>query len=293
MKQKQSILKLAALAVLGASCTDSLPDLPPPCEGEGYSIETHHCRETRLTCEGKDDCVGIGANCEITSAEEEGHTYKVICEDEFVGFLDNGKPGEKGERGLDGTNGKDCSIVPTDEGVAITCATLKLISHGIIGEDGKDGIDGTNGKDCTIAPTGEGVVITCGAVELPLSHGTSSDTNGKNCTIDPTLTGVVIDCETVPLYLNRAKGEDGEQGEQGATGNGCTIAETNEGVKITCDEVEFFDLTHGKDGTDGSVITIDKDGYWCIDGVPTDIIAAGAKGVDCTVEEKGKRIEMF
>jgi uncharacterized protein (TIGR02145 family) len=310
MKQKQSILKLAALAVLGASCSDSLPELPPPCEGEGYSIETHHCRETRLTCEGKDGCVGIGANCEITSAEEEGHTYKVICEGEPVGYLDNGKSGEKGERGLDGANGEDCSIASTDEGVEITCGTLKLLRHGIIGEDGENGKpgengedgengkDGTNGENCKIAPKGESFEITCGTVKLQLDHGTNgtdgTSTNGKNCTIDPTLTGVVIDCETVPLYyLNHgAKGEPGGKGDPGANGKGCTIVQTGKGVDITCDNVIPISLTHGEPGTDGSVITITDDGYWCIGSDTTAIKAAGDKGVDCTVEEKGNRFEM-
>jgi hypothetical protein len=104
---------------------------------------------------------------------------------------------------------------------------------------------------------------------------------------------MVITCGTVELSLNHVTdGAPGGKGETGATGNGCTIVQTDEGVDITCDNVIPIPLTHGTNGTNGSVITIDKDGYWCIDGDPTGIKAAGARGDDCKVEDKGAYLVM-
>jgi hypothetical protein len=96
---------------------------------------------------------------------------------------------------------------------------------------------------------------------------------------------MVITCGTVELSLNHVTdGAPGGKGETGATGKGCTIVQTDEGVAITCDNVVPLPLNHGTDGDDGSVITIIS-GYWYIDGINTGVNAAGARGDDCTVED--------
>jgi hypothetical protein len=184
-------------AFLFVSCADSLPDLSLPCEGLGYyDPETHYChQELRPRCEDENNCVSAGSEtCTIKSAAEEGHTYEINCEGKHIGYLDNGKPGGKGESGLEGTKGEGCSIDSTESGVEITCKTITLpLSHGTVGEDGKDGddgsvitiisgywyIDGINtgvnaagakGDDCTVEDMGAYLVMTCGTdkpVEWP------------------------------------------------------------------------------------------------------------------------------
>jgi uncharacterized protein (TIGR02145 family) len=110
----------------------------------------------------------------------------------------------------------------------------------------------------TFGDTGDGVLVTCGELERRLCDGTD--------------------------------GEDGKDGVEGAAGQGCAIVQTDEGAAITCDEVEY--LYHGNKGNDGSVITIEDDGYWYINGEKQDTKATGDKGDGCTVEDKGNRFVM-
>lgn len=45
------------------------------------------------------------------------------------------------------------------------------------------------------------------------------------------------------------------------------VEKTENGVKVTLSNGEPFEIKNGTNGTPGSVVTIDEEGYWCIDGI--------------------------
>ena len=45
------------------------------------------------------------------------------------------------------------------------------------------------------------------------------------------------------------------------------VESTENGVKVTLSDGKTFEVKNGTNGTPGSVVTIDKEGYWCIDGI--------------------------
>lgn len=63
-----------------------------------------------------------------------------------------------------------------------------------------------------------------------------------------------------------------------------SVEKTENGVKVTLSDGKTFEVKNGTNGTPGSVVTIDEEGYWCIDGIrQTDkegnpIKAQGQKG---------------
>ena len=64
------------------------------------------------------------------------------------------------------------------------------------------------------------------------------------------------------------------------------VSKTDKGVIVTLSNGNSFELTNGAKGADGaagSVISINEEGYWCIDGKPTEYKAQGEKG------EKGEK----
>ena len=46
-----------------------------------------------------------------------------------------------------------------------------------------------------------------------------------------------------------------------------SVEKTENGVKVTLSNGEPFEIKNGTNGTPGSVVTIDEEGYWCIDGI--------------------------
>lgn len=45
------------------------------------------------------------------------------------------------------------------------------------------------------------------------------------------------------------------------------VQSTENGVTVTLSDGKTFEVKNGTNGTPGSVVTIDKEGYWCIDGI--------------------------
>ncbi|MBO4995801.1 MAG: hypothetical protein J6C78_07555, partial [Muribaculaceae bacterium] len=69
------------------------------------------------------------------------------------------------------------------------------------------------------------------------------------------------------------------------------VTKTDKGVTVTLSNGNTFELTNGingQDGTPGSVISINSDGYWCIDGKPTQYKAQGEKGDKGDKGDKGE-----
>lgn len=63
------------------------------------------------------------------------------------------------------------------------------------------------------------------------------------------------------------------------------VAKTTNGVTISFSNGQTYELTNGKDGAagkDADVWTIDKDGYWCKNGTPTEYKAVGKDGTNGT-----------
>ena len=57
-----------------------------------------------------------------------------------------------------------------------------------------------------------------------------------------------------------------------------SVTTTSGGITITLSNGSSYDITNGEDGADGSVISINEDGYWCIDNVSTGLLAEGQDG---------------
>ena len=71
-----------------------------------------------------------------------------------------------------------------------------------------------------------------------------------------------------------------------------SVAPTANGVKVTLSNNQSFEITNGingADGKDGSVIAINEDGVWTIDGVSTGLKAQGPKGDQGIQGEKGDK----
>ena len=58
------------------------------------------------------------------------------------------------------------------------------------------------------------------------------------------------------------------------------VETTANGIQITLSNDQTYELTNGSDGAAGSVVTIDGEGYWCIDGERTEYKAQGTDGAD-------------
>ncbi len=110
------------------------------------------------TSDGKD-----GKSC-IAEILSDSSGYKVICGDDSVGVITNGKNGSDGKDGLDGTS---CLVktLPDSSGYKVVCDgdSIGVIRNGANGSDGKDGLDGTDGSGCSLADNGDGTVTqVCG-----------------------------------------------------------------------------------------------------------------------------------
>ncbi len=108
--------------------------------------------------DGKD-----GKSC-IAEILSDSTGYKVICGDDSVGVIRNGKNGSDGKDGLDGTS---CLVktLSDSSGYKVVCDgdSIGVIRNGANGSDGKDGLDGMDGSGCSLADNGDGTVTqVCG-----------------------------------------------------------------------------------------------------------------------------------
>lgn len=170
-------------------------------------------------------------------------------------------------------------------------------SKGETGPKGDTGASGTNGKD---GANGRGIV----SIEK-----TNSDGNIDTYTI--TYSDGTTSTYTVKNGENGKDGKDGADGKDGSAGkDGVSVTKIEktktEGNKdtytITYSDgtTSSFIITNGEDGERGiqgikgedghsPVITINDEGYWCVDGVTTGILAKGEKGDKGDPGDKGDK----
>ena len=99
--------------------------------------------------------------------------------------------------------------------------------------------------------------------------------------------GGSLDYDTWLSSIKGEKGEKGDKGDAGETGKGITSViqsgvsgnEVTYTIIYTDGSTSTFTMTNGTDGHT-PVISINADGYWCIDGTSLGIKAKGEKGED-------------
>ena len=217
--------------------------------------------------------------------------FDLALENGYVGTLSDwlnslvGEDGLDGEMGPAGSDGKSAYELAVENGFkgSVTEWLISLAgTNGKNGADGKDGADGKNGKS---------------AYELAVD-------NGYEGSLSEWLSSVA-----------GADGKDGKSAYEIAVDNGYRGTEsqwlasligrgvasivkgTSEGlvdtyiITYTDGSTSTFTVTNGQNGIDGidgqpgedghtPTITINSDGYWCVDGVSTGIKAQGEKGED-------------
>ena len=223
---------------------------------------------------------------------ENGHTPTITINSEgywcvdgvSTGIKAQGEKGDRGDKGDQGEKGEDgvgvASIVKTETNGTVDTYTITYTDGTTStftvtnGQNGIDGIDGQPGED------GHTPTITI-------------NSEGYWC-VDGVSTGIKAQGE---------KGDKGDQGEKGEDGRGiASIDKTaTSGIvdtyTITYTDGTTFDfyVTNGLnslgdlDGPSNDIqnnpsvtpsISINDDGYWCIDGVTTDIKARGEDGAN-------------
>lgn len=70
-----------------------------------------------------------------------------------------------------------------------------------------------------------------------------------------------------------------------------SVAPINNGVKVTMSNGKTFEITNGKDGANGTVWTINEQGYWVKDGQVTEYKALGKDGAKGEKGDKGDKGE--
>lgn len=170
-------------------------------------------------------------------------------------------------------------------------------SKGETGPKGDTGASGTNGKDGT---NGRGIV----SIEKTNSDG-SVDTYTITYSDGTTSTYTVKNGENGKDGKDGTSGKDGDNGKDGVSVTKIekTSTEGNtDTYTITYSDgtTSYFVITNGEDGEKGiqgipgedghtPVITINEEGYWCVDGVSTGVLAKGEKGDKGEPGEKGDK----
>lgn len=170
-------------------------------------------------------------------------------------------------------------------------------SKGETGPKGDTGASGTNGKDGT---NGRGIV----SIEKTNSDG-SVDTYTITYSDGTTSTYTVKNGENGKDGKDGTSGKDGDNGKDGVSVTKIekTSTEGNtDTYTITYSDgtTYYFVITNGEDGEKGiqgipgedghtPVITINEEGYWCVDGVSTGVLAKGEKGDKGEPGEKGDK----
>ena len=176
-------------------------------------------KDTIYVKDGLNGCEGT--SCTVVSLDD-GSGYKIICGQDSVGVLLNGRDGRDGTDGTNGLDGKDgvdgldgtsCSVVPLadDAGYKIVCGTdsIGVLLHGTNGLDGEDGKNGEDGASCVaiILSDNSGMKILCGGDSV----------------------GVVLN------GLDGKNGSDGKDGTDGADGEGCFLEQIDAtALRIVC-----------------------------------------------------------
>lgn len=159
-----------------------------------------------------------------------------------------------GSDGKNGENGTSCTatVLKDKSGFELTCGgkVIGIISNGRDGKDGKDGADGKNGENgkngedgtsCEGKKNKDGsVTISCGGKEVATIKSGDDGNDGKSA-----------------YELSGFKGTEAEWLESLKSEN-CTIAETSNGVEVTCDGITKT-ITNGTDGNDGTGCSIKED----------------------------------
>lgn len=154
--------------------------------------------------------------------------------------------------------------------ILVACNPAK----GIDGIDGKDGINGKDGKDghSPVVSIVDGYWTIDGADTRVKAVGE----NGATPTISISEDGYwVIDGQVSEIP---AIGHDGKDGNDGLSAYQVAVNNGYEGT-----EQEWLASLRGQDGANGQdgatpTLTIDFNGYWVINGIPTQTIAEGTNG---------------
>ena len=185
----------------------------------------------------------------------------------------DGSDGKDGKDGVDGKNGKDGK-----DGV-----------DGKNGKNGKDGSDGKDGASCTVAAIEDGYKVLCGGDSVGvLLNGAKGDSGaqgvqgiqgkaGESCTAKENKAdgGYDIECggKKVGSIKNGTNGqsayelsgtdknlEDWLASLKGDKGDGCSAEVVDDGVKITCDNLdEPVIIKNGTAGAPGAGCGIESD----------------------------------
>ena len=132
--------------------------------------------------------------------------YKIVCGEDSVGVILNGKTGAKGAKGEDGENGTSCSVemLADSTGYKIICGedSVGVILNGKTGAKGAKGEDGENGTSCSVEMLADstGYKVVCGEDSVGVILNGS---DGNGCSLkdngDGTLSQVCGET-TVTLY---------------------------------------------------------------------------------------------
>ena len=172
--------------------------------------------------------------------------------------------------------GMIASVTPSADGITITMtdgSTYNITNgaKGDKGDKGDTGATGAQGEPGSVVEIGENGNWFIDGVDTgnPSRGAAGQDgADGED--------GYVPQIEIIDGYwyidgVNTNQPAQGEQGPQGPAGaDGQDGAQGPQGPQGPA----------GADGEDGTVITINEDGYWVIDGVPTDVLARGENGQD-------------
>ncbi len=245
--------------------------------------------------------VGNGiASIKKTGTEGLVDTYTITYTDgtDTTFTVTNGKDGVQGIQGEKGADGHTPEITIVDGYWCVDGITTGVLAKGEKGDKG----DAGNGI-VSITKTGTNDLVD--TYTITYTDGTPSTftvTNGKNG-----IQGIegqkgadghtpVITIEEGYWYVDGVTTNVRAEGLKGDTGNGISsIAKTGTSGLVDTYTITYtdgtpstFTVTNGKNGIQGiegqkgadghtPVISI-VDGYWCVDGVSTNVLAQGAKG---------------
>ena len=239
---------------------DDLPNCTESREGLEYMVEEYNlvyvCRDEMWI--KKDQPI----SCYMEELRD-GSGYAVVCGDESIGTLKNGKDGEDGEDGENGKNGQpgkngaSCTAEESRDGYKIVCDGDSL---GFV----KNGVNGTNGLsayEVALAVGFEGteedwLASIRGADGANGTNGTNgiNGTNGASCNAVATTNGYKIVCggDSVGVVRNGTNGTNGTNGINGTNGTSCNAVATTNGYKIVCGGDSVGVVLNGTNGTNGT-----------------------------------------
>ena len=249
------------------------------------------------------------------SAKKEGK--EPLSFDEWVKSVkgEKGETGDKGEKGDNGTNGtngtnatKPTITVGANGNWFINGVDTGKKANGENGTHGANGTNGTNGTtpNITVGENGNWFINGVDTGKQAKGVSGSNGTNGTNGT-DATAPNITVG-ENGHWYIDGEDTEITAKGETGNTGSDALVSIGNNGnwyfngedtqmpatgengvvpvFKISSNDTWIINGTDteitakGADGItpEAPVVTINNEGYWCVDGVSLGIKAQGPKG---------------